>query len=48
MEAARYLELDFEFESRLDEIMFGSFFEETCNSLVDAFIDRAAEGYGTR
>ena len=42
------LELDFEFESRLVEIMFGSFFEETCNSLVDAFIDRAAEVYGTR
>ena len=42
------LELDFEFESRMVDMMFGAFFEETCNSLVDAFIDRAAAVYGER
>jgi ribosome-associated toxin RatA of RatAB toxin-antitoxin module len=36
------LELDFEFDSMLVDMMFGSFFEETCNSLVDAFTRRAA------
>ena len=35
------LALDFEFESRLLEKALGSFFEETCNSLVDAFVRRA-------
>jgi ribosome-associated toxin RatA of RatAB toxin-antitoxin module len=42
------LELDFEFDSRIVDMMFGAFFEETCNSLVDAFIDRAAQIYGDR
>ncbi len=42
------LELDFEFESRMVDMMFGAFFEDTCNSLVDAFIRRAAEVYGAR
>jgi ribosome-associated toxin RatA of RatAB toxin-antitoxin module len=36
------LELDFEFESLLVDLMFGGFFEETCNSLLDAFSRRAA------
>ena len=40
------LDLEFEFESRLADMMFGSFFEETCNSLVDAFSKRAAVVYG--
>jgi ribosome-associated toxin RatA of RatAB toxin-antitoxin module len=40
------LELDFEFDSRLVDMMFGSFFEETCNSLVDAFTRRAQVVYG--
>lgn len=40
------LELEFEFESRLVDMLFGSFFEETCNSLVAAFSKRAAEVYG--
>jgi ribosome-associated toxin RatA of RatAB toxin-antitoxin module len=31
------LELEFEFESRLVDLMFGSFFEDICNSLVDAW-----------
>ena len=42
------LELEFEFESRMADMMFGTFFEETCNSLVDAFISRAATIYGER
>ncbi len=40
------LELEFEFESRLVDMIFGSFFEETCNSLLEAFSKRAAEVYG--
>lgn len=42
------LELDFEFESRMVDFMFGPFFEETCNSLVDAFTRRAEAVYGGR
>ncbi len=42
------LELEFEFESRLVDMIFGSFFEETCNSLLDAFSKRAAAVYGKR
>lgn len=42
------LELEFEFESRLVDMMFGAFFEETCNSLVDSFTRRAADVYGER
>jgi ribosome-associated toxin RatA of RatAB toxin-antitoxin module len=42
------LELEFEFESRMADMMFGAFFEETCNSLVDAFTKRAAAVYGER
>lgn len=37
------LQLDFEFESMMVDMMFGRFFEDTCNSLVDAFTRRAAE-----
>lgn len=40
------LDLEFEFEHRLTDMMFGAFFEETCNSLVDAFIKRAAVVFG--
>ncbi|MDH4073105.1 MAG: type II toxin-antitoxin system RatA family toxin [Gammaproteobacteria bacterium] len=42
------LALEFEFESRLVDLLFGTFFEETCNSLVDAFTARAAAVYGER
>ena len=42
------LELEFEFESRLVDMMFGSFFEDICNSLVDAFTKRAATVFGPR
>lgn len=41
------LALQFEFESTLVDIVFGSFFEDTCNSLVDAFTQRAADVYGS-
>lgn len=40
------LELEFEFDSRVADMMFGAFFEDTCNSLVDAFSKRAATIYG--
>lgn len=39
------LELEFEFESRGTDIIFGRFFEGTCNSLVDSFTKRAAQMY---
>jgi len=42
------LKLDFEFESMFVEMMFGAFFEDTCNSLVDAFTRRATEVFGRR
>jgi ribosome-associated toxin RatA of RatAB toxin-antitoxin module len=39
------LELRFEFESRATDVIFGRFFENTCNSLVDSFTQRAAQIY---
>lgn len=42
------LNLDFEFESMLVDMMFGAFFEDTCNSLVDGFTKRAVEIFGPR
>ena len=39
------LELEFEFENRATDILFGRFFEKTCNSLVDSFTQRAAQMY---
>jgi len=39
------LDLQFEFESRATDIIFGRFFENTCNSLVDSFTQRAAKIY---
>ena len=42
------LELDFEFESMLVDVIFGGFFEDTCNSLVDAFTKRARDVFGAR
>lgn len=39
------LALQFEFESRLVDMMFGAFFEATCNSLLDAFTGRASQVY---
>jgi ribosome-associated toxin RatA of RatAB toxin-antitoxin module len=42
------LDVEFAFDNRLVDMMFGPFFEDTCKSLVDAFIRRAAEVYGSR
>jgi ribosome-associated toxin RatA of RatAB toxin-antitoxin module len=39
------LALDFEFESRATDLIFGHFFENTCNRLVDSFTQRAAHIY---
>ena len=41
------LDLDFEFDSRALDLVIGAFFEETCNSLVDAFTQRAEKIYGS-
>ncbi len=40
------LEMRFEFESSMLDRMLGRFFEETLNSLVDAFTRRAEDVYG--
>ena len=42
------LELEFEFENRATDLIFGRFFESTCNSLVDSFTKRAANIYPVR
>jgi ribosome-associated toxin RatA of RatAB toxin-antitoxin module len=42
------LQLDFEFETKFLDMMFGSFFEDTCNSMVDAFTKRAQHVFGAR
>jgi len=42
------LELEFEFDSRALDLLIGAFFEDTCNSLVDAFTRRAESVYGPR
>ena len=39
------LNLQFEFASRTTDVIFGRFFENTCNSLVDSFTRRAAKIY---
>ena len=41
------LVLEFEFESKATDVIFGRFFENTCNSLVDSFTRRAADIYST-
>ena len=41
------LDLEFEFKSRANDLLFGSYVEKSCNSLVDAFTRRALEMYGT-
>lgn len=42
------LELEFEFENRLVDLMFGTFFKEAGDSLVDAFTTRARDVLGPR
>ena len=39
------LHIDFEFSSPMLNLMFGSYFEQTCSSLVDAFTRRARDVY---
>lgn len=39
------LEIEFEFESRALEMIFGRFFEKTCNALVYSFSERASHIY---
>jgi ribosome-associated toxin RatA of RatAB toxin-antitoxin module len=40
------LNLAFEFENFLTDSLFGAFFEQTCNSLIDSFSERADAIYG--
>jgi ribosome-associated toxin RatA of RatAB toxin-antitoxin module len=40
------LDMEFEFESGLLDLIAGPMFHDICNSLVDAFIHRAAELHG--
>lgn len=40
------LDLEFEFENLVTDLTFGHFFEVICNSLVDAFTQRAKTIYG--
>lgn len=40
------LELEFDFDSRVVDLVFGRFFEDTLKALVDAFTRRAAAVYG--
>ena len=42
------LDLEFEFDSRMLDLMIGAFFEDICNSLVDAFTRRAEVVYGSK
>ena len=41
------LDLEFEFESKATDVIFGRFFEHTCNTLVDSFTQRAAQIYAS-
>jgi ribosome-associated toxin RatA of RatAB toxin-antitoxin module len=40
------LELEFEFESIITDAIFGHYFEDICNRLIDSFSQRAHELYG--
>ncbi len=40
------LVLSFEFANRATDLLLGAVFEQTCNRLVDAFVDRASAIYG--
>lgn len=39
------LNLEFQFASKMTDLVFGPFFEDICNSLVDAFTSRAEDVY---
>ena len=40
------LHMEFDFESRMTDKLFGRYFEDTCNSLIGSFTTRAHEIYG--
>jgi len=40
------LDLEFEFDSRMLDMIIGAYFEDICNKLVDAFTQRAVMTYG--
>ena len=40
------LQMEFDFESRVTDALFGRYFEDTCNSLIDSFTKRARKIYG--
>jgi ribosome-associated toxin RatA of RatAB toxin-antitoxin module len=40
------LDLEFELSNSAVDLLFGPFFEDTCNSLVDAFTQRADTVFG--
>ena len=40
------LHMEFDFESRMTDTLFGRYFEDTCNSLIDSFTTRAHKIYG--
>lgn len=42
-----WLDMDFEFSNRLVAVAFGPIFNQAVNTLVDAFVERAAQVYGT-
>lgn len=39
------LELDFEFSSKLNQLAFGAVFNQICNTMVNAFTNRAKDIY---
>lgn len=41
------LQVEFEFEGTVHNILFGAAFEKVCNELIDAFVKRAAALYGS-
>ena len=41
------LNLEFEFENRATDVIYGRFFENTCNALVDSFTRQAAKIYAS-
>ena len=41
------LQMRFEFDSRVNDLLLGPVFEQTCNRLVDAFVARAGVVYGS-
>ncbi|MCB1733976.1 MAG: type II toxin-antitoxin system RatA family toxin [Gammaproteobacteria bacterium] len=42
-----HLDMDFEFSNRLVAVAFGPIFNQAVNTLVDAFVERAAQVYGS-